>query len=262
VINPGYGEFAPPKNAGEMDSRLQALLKRKQYLTSGQRSQAKREYRQTVELLHRALESPMFERYSGTLWHGCHVAVAEALLEQGNDARFPGFMSTTYSPAVAKSYMVKGALIVVKPGEVSGSLVEGISNAPSEKEVLFPEGTPFSVEKSYVLHLEKSYPPEANSNIRKRMFDIEVKNGSKQPYVKIRVTQPDQKDGSDPEGERELASLIEQLKTGSVEELEAETKVVVLRPKASKEEEASAEGMDAALTSPGAKKMQAQMIAR
>ncbi|SQI43260.1 Uncharacterised protein [Serratia plymuthica] len=32
----------------------------------------------------------MFERYSGTLWHGSHVAVAEALLEQGNDARFPG----------------------------------------------------------------------------------------------------------------------------------------------------------------------------
>lgn len=48
VINPGYGGFAPPKNAGEMESRLQALLKRNQYLTSGQRSQAKSEYRQTV----------------------------------------------------------------------------------------------------------------------------------------------------------------------------------------------------------------------
>lgn len=70
VISSGYGGFAPPKNAGEMKSRLQALLKRNQYLTSGQRSQAKSEYRQTVELLHGALESPMFERYSGTLWHG------------------------------------------------------------------------------------------------------------------------------------------------------------------------------------------------
>jgi hypothetical protein len=37
VINPGYGGFAPPKNAGEMESRLQALLKRNQYLSSGQR---------------------------------------------------------------------------------------------------------------------------------------------------------------------------------------------------------------------------------
>lgn len=262
VINPGYGGFAPPKNAGEMESRLQALLKRNQYLTSGQRSQAKREYRQTVELLHRALESPMFERYSGTLWHGSHVDVAEALLGQGNDTRFPGFMSTTYDPAVAKSYMAKGALIVVKPGEVSGSLVEGISNAPGEKEVLFPEGTPFSVEKSYVLHLEKGYPPEANSMIKKRRFDIEVANGSKQPYVNIRVTRPGQNNGSDPEGERELASLIAQLKTGSVQGVETETKVVVLRPKASREEEALAEEMDAALPSPGAKKPQAQMIAR
>jgi hypothetical protein len=262
VINPGYGGFAPPKNAGEMESHLQALLKRNQYHTPGQRSQAKSEYRQTVELLHRALESPMFERYSGTLWHGCHVAVAEALLEQGNDARFPGFMSTSYDPAVAKSYMVKGALIMVKPGEVSGSLIEGISNAPSEKEVLFPEGTPFNVEQSYVLHLEKGYPPEANSMMKKKKFDFEVANGSKKPYVKIRVTRPGQTDGSDPEGERELASLIEQLKTGSVDGLEPETKVVVLRPRASKEEEVSAEEVDAIRSSPGAKKPQAQMIAR
>lgn len=262
VINPGYGGFAPPKNAGEMESRLQALLKRNQYLTSGQRSQAKSEYRQTVELLHRALESPMFERYSGTLWHGSHTAVAEALLEQGNNARFPGFMSTTYDPAVAKSYMAKGALIVVKPGEVSGSLVEGISNAPGEKEVLFPKGTPFSVEQSYVLHLEKGYPPEANSMIKKKRFDFEVANGSKQPYVNIRVTRPGQTDGSDPEGERELASLIEQLKTGSVEGLEPETKVVVLRPRASEEAEMSAEEADAVLPFPEAKKKQAQMIAR
>lgn len=262
VINPGYGGFAPPKNAGEMESRLHALLKRKQYLTSGQRSQAKREYRQTVELLHRALESPMFERYTGTLWHGSHVAVAEALLEQGNDAHFPGFMSTTYDLAVAKSYMAKGALIVVKPGEVSGSLVEGISNAPGEKEVLFPEGTTFSVEKSYVLHLEKGYPPEANSMIKKRRFDIEVANGSKQPYVNIRVTRSDQNDGSDPEGERELASLIEQLKTGSVEGLEPETKVVILRPRALKKAEMPAEEADVVMPLPKARKPQAQMIAQ
>lgn len=262
VINPGYGGFAPPKNAGEMESRLQALLKRNQYLTSGQRSQAKSEYRQTVELLHRALESPMFERYSGTLWHGSHAAVAEALLEQGNNARFPGFMSTTYDPAVAKSYMAKGALIVVKPGEVSGSLVEGISNAPGEKEVLFPEGTPFSVEQNYVLHLEKGYPPEANSMIKKKRFDLEVANGSKQPYVNIRVTRPGQTEGSDPEGERELASLIEQLKTGSVEGLEPETKVVVLRPRASEEAEMSEALLDVALPVSRAEKAEAQMIAR
>lgn len=121
-----------------------------------------------------ALESPMFERYSGTLWHGSHVAVAEALLEQGNDARFPGFMSTTYDPAIAKSYMVKGALIVVKPGDVGGSLVERISNAPGEKEALFREGTPFSVEKSYVLHLEKGYPPGVNTKMKQNSFDFEV----------------------------------------------------------------------------------------
>ncbi|MEL5589487.1 hypothetical protein PTT03_10660 [Serratia ureilytica] len=174
-------KLAPPKNSAEMESRLLALLKRNQYLTSGQRSQAKSEYRQTVELLHSALESPMFERYSGTFWHGSHAAVAEALLEHGNDARFPGFMSTTYDPAVAKSYMAKGGLIVVQPGEVSGSLVEGNSNAPSEKEVLFPEGMPFSVEQSYVLHFEKGYPPEANSMIKKKRFDLEVANGSKEP---------------------------------------------------------------------------------
>lgn len=179
--------------------------------------------------------------------------MAEALLEQGYDARFPGFMSTTYDPAVAKSYMAKGALIVVKPGEVSGSLIEGISNAPGEKEVLFPEGTPFSVEQSYVLHLEKGYPPEANSMIKKMKFDFEVANGSKQPYVKIRVTRPGQTDGSDPEGERELASLIEQLKTGSVEGLEPETKVVVLSPRMSKEMEVSGEEADADLPIPGAK---------
>ncbi|MDM1819070.1 hypothetical protein QRD25_24125 (plasmid) [Serratia marcescens] len=230
VINPGYGGFAPPKNAGEMESRLQALLKRNQYLTSGQRSQAKSDYRQTVELLHRALESPMFERYSGTLWHGSHAAVPEALLEQGNNARFPGFMSTTYDPAVAKSYMAKG--------------------------------TPFSVEQSYVLHLEKGYPAEANSMIKKKRFDLEVANGSKQPYVNIRVTRPGQTDGSDPEGERELASLIEQLKTGSVEGLDPETKVVVLRSRASEEAEMSEALLDVALPVSRAEKAEAQMIAR
>ncbi|MEB5890012.1 ADP-ribosyltransferase [Enterobacter roggenkampii] len=262
VINPGYGTFAPPKNAGEMESSLQALLKRNQYLTSGQRSQAKSEYRHTVELLRRALESPMFERYSGTLWHGSHVTLAEALLEQGEDARFPGFMSTTYDPAVAKSFMAKGALIMVKPGEVSGALIEGISNAPLEKEVLFPEGTLFSVEQSYALHLEKGYPPDASTMFRKMRFDLEVANGSRRPYVNIRVTRPGQTDGSDSGGERELASLIEQLEIGSLESLEKETKVVVLRPKASIEEDASAEDMDAGLREPGAKKKQAQMFAR
>jgi hypothetical protein len=171
-------------------------------------------------------------------------------------------MSTTYDPAVAKSYMAKGALIVVKPGEVSGSLVEGISNAPGEKEVLFPEGTPFSVEQSYVLHLEKGYPPEANSMIKKKRFDFEVANGSKLPYVKVRVTGPGQTDGSDPEGERELASLIEQLKTGSVEGLEPETKVVVLRPRASEEAEMSEALLDVALPVSRAEKAEVQMIAR
>lgn len=259
VINPGYGGFAPPKNAGEMEGRLQALLKRNQYLSSGQRAQAKSEYRQTVELLHMALKSPMFERYSGTLWHGSHVAVAEALLEQGNDARFPGFMSTTYDPAVAKSYMAKGALIMVKSGGGGGSLVEGISNAPGEKEVLFPEGTPFAVEKSYVLHVEKGYPPEVNSMIKRKKFDLEVAKGSKPPYVNIRVTGSGE---SDLEVERELAPLIEKLKTGSVEGLEPQTKVVVLRPKMLTEDEMSETMIDVALKAPEAKKMEAQMITR
>nr|WP_241390145.1 ADP-ribosyltransferase [Serratia proteamaculans]ANV21619.1 AfpX17 [Serratia proteamaculans]ULG13377.1 hypothetical protein AGR96Xp_00007 [Serratia proteamaculans]ULG17203.1 hypothetical protein 20093p_00111 [Serratia proteamaculans]ULG18091.1 hypothetical protein LCp1_00111 [Serratia proteamaculans]ULG19576.1 hypothetical protein Sprot5p_00085 [Serratia proteamaculans] len=262
VINPGYGGFTPPKNAGEMESRLQALLKRNQYLSSGQRSQAKSEYRQTVELLHMALESPMFERYSGTLWHGSHVAVAEALLKQGSNARFPGFMSTTYDPAVAKSYMAKGALIVVKQGDIGGSLVEGISNAPSEKEALFPEGTSFIVEKSYVLHLKSGYPEGVNTMMQKKIFDMQVANKSKLPEVNIRVTGVGQTGGSDPEGERELAPLIEQLKNSSVEGLEPETKVVVLSPRASKEDEMSAEAMDDALQVPRAKKPEAQMIMR
>lgn len=97
--------------------------------------------------------------------------------------------------------------------------------------------------------------------IKKKRFDLEVANGSKQPYVNIRVTRPGQTDGSDPEGERELTSLIEQLKTGGVEGLEPETKVVVLRPRAPKEK-VSTEEADAALPIPKAKKTLVQMIAR
>lgn len=260
VINPGYGGFAPPKNAAEMESRLQALLKRNQYLSSGQRSQAKNEYRQTVELLDMALKSPMFERYPGTLWHGSHVELVESLIEQGDNARFPGFMSTTYDPKVATSYMAKGALIMIKPGESQGSLVEGISNAPDEKEVLFAEGTSFSVEKSYVLHIEKGYPPEANSMIKKKRFDLEVANRAKLPYVNIRVTVPGQTDGSNAEGETELAALIKQLKTSGVDGLEPETKVVVLKPKGATEDQMYGENLDEILPISMTKKVQPQMI--
>ncbi|WP_339374904.1 ADP-ribosyltransferase domain-containing protein [Photorhabdus australis] len=237
VINPGYGDFAPPKNDEEMEIRLQSLLKRNQYRTSAQRAQAKNEYNQTVELLRSALESPMFERYSGKVWHGSHVAVADAILQKRTGAKFPGFMSTTYDPSVAQSYMDKGALLVVKASEVNGSIVEGISNAPSEKEVLFPADTLFQVEQSYTMHLKKDYPPTHQSMMKRKMFDLEVAKGQRKPYVTIRVTTPEmgQLDQSDPAGEHELRELIELIKKNGTKmdtesESESKIKVVVMIP--------------------------------
>ncbi len=69
IINPGYGDFAPPKNESEMEMRLQSFLKRNQYTSSAERAQAKKEYRQNVDMLQAAIDSPMFERYSGKVWH-------------------------------------------------------------------------------------------------------------------------------------------------------------------------------------------------
>ncbi|WP_338803471.1 ADP-ribosyltransferase [Xenorhabdus griffiniae] len=234
VINPGYGDFAPPENYREMEIRLRSLLKRNQYLTSAQRAQAKSEYNQTVELLQAALESPMFERYSGTVWHGCHVAVADSMLKKRRGVKFPGFMSTTRDPSVAQSYMAKGALLVVKAAEVNGSIMEGISNAPSEKEVLFPAGTSFNVEQSYTIRLEKGYPSTHKSEIKRKIFDLEVQRGNRQPYITVRVTTPEMDragltNQSDPAGERELADLIEHIKNNS-SSMEPETKVVVMSP--------------------------------
>ncbi|MEL5589486.1 hypothetical protein PTT03_10655 [Serratia ureilytica] len=80
--------------------------------------------------------------------------------------------------------------------------------------------------------------------------------------MNIRVTRPGQTDGSDPKGEREVTSLIEQLKTSSVEGVKPKTKVVVLRPKASKEVETSEALLDVALPVSRAEKAEAQMIAR
>lgn len=240
VINPGYGDFAPPKNDEEMEIRLQSLLKRNQYRTSTQRAQAKNEYNQTVELLRAALESPMFERYSGKVWHGSHVAVADAMLEKDTGVKFPGFMSTTYDPSVAQSYMAKGALLVVKAAEVNGSIVEGISNAPGEKEVLFPADTSFKVEQSYTMHIKKDYPPEyykIKGTVRQRAF---IQN-SKNPYVgTIRVTTPEmdqlgQTDRSNFAGGRELRELIAHIKKNVASMdidpgSESKIKVVVMIP--------------------------------
>ncbi|MDE9518055.1 ADP-ribosyltransferase [Xenorhabdus bovienii] len=230
VINPGYGDFAPPKSDGEMETLLQSLLKKNQYITSAQRAQAKSEYNQTVELLHAALESPLFERYSGTVWHGAHVAVADAILEKGTGAKFPGFMSTTHKPSVAQSYMAKGALLVVKATEVNGTIVEGISKAPGEKEVLFPASTSFKVDKQYTVHLVEKKPPEGLSGVKLMIWQRENKASG----FTVRITTPEMESdgittGSDPEGERELADLIEHIKNNSFI-MEPETKVVVMRP--------------------------------
>ncbi|MGS0629925.1 MULTISPECIES: ADP-ribosyltransferase [Photorhabdus] len=235
VINPGYGDFAPPKNDEEREIRLQSLLKRNQYRTSTQRTQAKNEYNQTVELLRSALESPMFERYSGKVWHGSHVAVADAILEKRTGAKFPGFMSTTYDPNVAQSYMDKGALLVVKAAEVNGSIVEGISNAPNEKEVLFPADTSFKVEQSYTMHLKKDYPPTHQSMMKRRMFDLEVAKGQRQPYVTMRVTTPEmdqlgQTDRSNLAGGRELKELIAHIEKNGPSMDTDKIKVVVMIP--------------------------------
>lgn len=235
VINPGYGDFAPPKSETEMDARLQSLLKRNQYLTSGQRAQAKSEYNQTTMLLHAALESPVFKRYTGTLWHGSHVALADALREKGSGVQFPGFMSTTYDPSVARSYMGKGALLVINANEVGGSLVEGISNAPGEKEALFPAGTTFKVDQTYTIHLEEMKPPEGLGIVKKMKFIKENKG-----KATVRITTPEMDragvtDQSDPEGERKLADLIEQIKNKSTD-IEPETKVVIMSPENRDEE--------------------------
>ena len=232
VINPGYGDFAPPRNEAETQSRLQALLKRNQYLSGAERTQARNEYGQNVELLQAALASPLFERASGTFWHGCHAAVAESLLAQREGARFPGFMSTTHDAGVAKSYMAKGALLVVKDPVGHGVRVEGISNAPGERKVLFSAGTAFRVEQSYTLHLERGYPPSHESIIKRKQFDLEVAMGKREPYGTIRVTTSEMAHAgrgneSDPQGELLLADLIAELKRG-VANLEPATQVVVM----------------------------------
>ncbi|MGL4486863.1 MAG: ADP-ribosyltransferase [Yersinia sp. (in: enterobacteria)] len=227
VLNPGYGDFAPPKNNEEMEVRLQSLFKRNQYLTSAQRAQAKNEYSQTVELLKAALESPMFERHSGKVWHGCHVAVADAALEKGSGFTFPGFMSTTHDASVAQSYMAKGALLVVNAVDGRGSIVEKISNAPGKKEVLFPIGTSFKIEQSYLIHLDKGYPPTHQTKIKRQTFDLEVAKSLREPYVTVRVTTL--KDEIDPVGELALADLIEHIKKNSAS-MEPKTTVVVMTP--------------------------------
>jgi len=233
VINPGYGDFKPPANEDELEARLQSLLKRNQYASSSDRGQAKKEYEQTIELLKAAIESPMFERYTGKVWHGCHLSVADAIVDQGENIKFPGFMSTTKDPEVAQSYMQKGALLVVKATAGVGADIEEISNAPGEKEVLVPMDVSFTVEKTYTIHLEKTYPPSARTNIQKKAFDLEVAKGRLQPFAKVRVTTPEMeslglKEMTDQEGEYELSELIEQVKKNSAS-MEPETKVVILR---------------------------------
>ncbi|WP_038892022.1 ADP-ribosyltransferase [Vibrio campbellii] len=232
IINPGYGDFAPPKNESEMEMRLQSFLKRNQYTSSAERAQAKKEYRQNVDMLQAAIDSPMFERYSGKVWHGCHTSVADAALEKGTGFQFPGFMSTTRAPDVAQSYMAKGALLVINPAPDLGVNIEPISNAEGEREILVPAGTSFTVEQSYTLHLEKGYPPSANTAMKKRIYDAEVAMGSRKPHVTIRITTPEMdKAGlsgqSDPKGEAELADLIDHIKKNP-STMEEQTKVVVL----------------------------------
>lgn len=264
MFNPGYGGFAPPKNAVEMEIRLQSVLKKKDYISAGQRTQAKSERSKAVELLHAALKSPLFERYQGTTWHGSHVDLIDAIPAKGSQTKFPGFMSTTYDPKTATSYMDKGGLFVVQPGNVQASLVEGISNAPGEKEALFSEGTLFTVEQKYTLHLEPGYPPGLTSMVKKRVFDTDVEKGRIPPYIKIWVTTPEMgsSDQTDPEGERLLEPLINVIKTKGMGSLEPETNVVVLRPTALEGEDASEETVDNARQARTAVKEEANMLAR
>lgn len=235
IINPGYGDFAPPKDDAEMEVLLQSVLRQKSYTTKSQRAQAISERNQTVELLHAALESPMFERYYGTVWHGSHPVVADALLKKGNGVQFPGFMSTTKDPGQAVGFMVKGALLVVNAEEMGGALLKGISNAPGEEEILIPAGTSFKVEQSYTLHIDKIKPPEELSAIKKRIFMMQNAN-----KVTVRVTTPEMDragvtDQSDPEGEDKLKPLIDVIKEKRTD-LEPKTLVVILSPESQAEE--------------------------
>lgn len=264
LFNPGYGSYAPPKNAWEMEMKLQGRLRENGYNSASQLAQAKDERSKAVELLQAALTSPLFEHYQGPTWHGGHVDLINAAPEKGSQFTFPGFMSTTYDPDTATSYMVKGGVFVVAPGNVQGALVEGISNGSNEKEALFPEGTLFNVEKKYTLHLEPGYPPGMTSMVKKRVFDADVLNGRAVPYTKIRVTTPEMgsSDQSDSEGERVLEPLINIIKTKGIRSLEPETTVVVLRPTALEDEDASEETRDNARQTRTAVKEEANMIAR
>jgi len=225
IINPGYGPFLPPKDDAEMEARLQLVLKQKSYFTTAQQAQALSERNKTVELLHAALESPMFKRYTGTVWHGSHVKLANSLQEKRHNVQFPGFMSTTYDLRQARGFMTKGALLMVNTGNTGGSMVEGISNAPGEKEVLFPEGTLFDVDQVYTLHIDKVPIPEEfkNSRVRRNIFLRE--NGNK---VTVRIT--DRWGQEVPEVEGNLADLIEQIKNDGAN-LEPEIKVLLMSPK-------------------------------
>ncbi len=69
--------------------------------------------------------------------------------------------------------------------------IEPISKAEGEREILVPAGTSFTVEQSYTLHLEKGYPPSANTAMKKRIYDAEVATGSRKPHVTIRITTPE-----------------------------------------------------------------------
>lgn len=244
IINPGYGAFAPPKDDAEMEARLRLVVKQKSYSTSAQRTQALSERNKTVELLHAALESPIFKRHTGTVWHGSHVTLADALQKKDRNVQFPGFMSTTYDPLQARGFMTKGALLVINANNVGGSMLEGISNAPGEKEILFPAGELFNVDQIYTLHIDKLDIPEEIKSSKVKTMKFLRENGNK---VKVRITTPEMdrlldKGQSDAEGERKLADLIEQIKNNG-DGIEPETKVVLMS-RQNREEELSEEEQD------------------
>ena len=231
IINPGYGSFAPPKDEAEMSARLRSVLKQKSYTTPAQRAQVLSERNKTLELLHAALESPMFKRRTGTFWHGSHVALADALQKKGRDVQFPGFMSTTYDPDQARGFMTKGGLLVIDANSVGGAMVEGISNAPGEKEILFPAGMLFNVDQTYTLHIAKLEIPEDIKKSKVKTMIFLRSHGNK---VSVRVTTPEMdrlgdKGQSDAEGERKLADLIERIKNNG-DGIEPETKVILMSP--------------------------------
>ncbi|MCX4027761.1 hypothetical protein H0A36_23265 [Endozoicomonas sp. SM1973] len=227
VINPGYGDFAPPKDAEENQARLKALLKRNQYNTSAEREAARAEYNKVVDVLTTAVESPMFEQYSGKAWHGAQVDVANAAIEKGTGFKFPGFMSTTHDANVAHGYLQKGAIFQINNAKSLGAHIEGISGAPGEKEVLMSNDTSFNVERTYTIHMEKGeIPPEFNTSHVKRQIYIR-KHGEP---INIRVTTPDGKVST--EGEKELSDLIALLKKDR-KDLDTLT-VVVLTPEKAK----------------------------